>query len=185
MSMIPEYRDAWLNQIVEEDNQHVPMEMDEAIEFYSYHDPHIADYNNKEPHERRYIAYRETPKGYWIVPTYDCYGNIVNTRSKKWLRKQYPNDRTKRKLFAYRDKTDALYSYYRKKLEHLRHLERKHNHIKTIVRKLENQADFFGDQRPILSHIDDFLRHPASQPLKPLERQRPIHGFIEEQEFIV
>lgn len=162
------------------EREYVPNEMEDEILFYQYKDPHYR--NQDGPWLNTYKAYRETPKGYWVVKDYDHHGDVVNTSHKKWIRKQDARDRTQKKLFAYRRKDDALYSYYRKKLEHLRYLEIKHNHLKTIVRRIENENDFFGTQRLQIDHIDRFIFRSSRRQLKPLERKRYKTDFIEEME---
>ena len=63
-----------------------PMEVMEEIYFYKYSDPSVGSWSN-DPIEHRYRAYRETPKGYWVVPDYDWHPSRVNITRKKWLRK--------------------------------------------------------------------------------------------------
>jgi hypothetical protein len=111
-----------------------------SIVFYRYKDPYIFSYYNTKPIKCKFIAYKETPKGYWIVPfhDYNFRTSEVNTRAKKWIKKPSEYDRTKRKRFAYRLEGDALYSYYRKKMEHLRHLENKCEQIKRIIKKVDD-----------------------------------------------
>lgn len=88
-----------------------------------------------------------------------------------------------RKRFAHQTVEDALYSYYRKKLEHMRHLERKHSQLKTIVRKIETDHNIFGTERPIMDNIEDFFpRMRTSRNLEPLRRKRIIEEFINEVE---
>ena len=156
------------------------VEIQEEILFYQYKDPAYTDQSG--PWLNTFKAYRETPEGYWIARSHDFHGNLVNTRSKKWIRKQ-PNTRSTRKLFAYRTKQDALYSYYRKKLEHLRHLETKHRQIKRIVKDIEHKENFFGVHRPLLTHFIDTITNDYIKPLEPLKKERPKQGFIEESEF--
>jgi len=159
-----------------------PIEIREEIYFYRYQDPCSGSYN-AEPIENRYRAYRETPEGYWIVPDYHYHTNEVNTRYKKWIKKQLEHNITPRKLFAYRSKQDALYSYYRKKLEHLRHLEAKHSQIKSIVRRIESQENFFGIQRPAITSLNEYIA--IKKELEPLKKERPRKLFIEESEFVL
>jgi hypothetical protein len=163
---------------------YVSIELQERVLFYQYKDPY---YDESEPMEYKFRAYKETPKGYWIVPSYDYYRiqNVVNTRSKRWIRKQYETDRTPRKLFAYQSKDDALYSYYRRKLEHLRHLETKHRHIKKIVKAIELKDGFFGRQRPIVHPVPfyELLHRRGDTGLTPLKKKRITDDFIEESEF--
>ncbi len=173
-----------LNQrILQQDTESI--EIREDIYFYQYKDPALSAWDTKEPIEHRYRAYKETPEGYWIVPDYDYHNTTVNTRHKKWIKKQSEFDHTPRKLFAYRNKQNALYSYYRKKLEHLRHLEAKHNQILSIVRKVEAEAGFWGAQRPQIRQIENYLDHYTVRPLKPLERKRPTTEFIGDKDFLL
>ena len=90
---------------------YVPNEMEEDILFYRYTDPYYS--NTDEPYLLTYKAYKETPQGYWIVPDHDHRGTEVDPRSRKWIKKISSHDRTPRKLFVYKNKEDALYSYYR------------------------------------------------------------------------
>jgi hypothetical protein len=157
------------------------VEVNEEIILYRYIDPDYGSYRPNEPLLRAYVVYKETPKGYWIVPSWDFHSldSPVNTRFKKWIKKQHENDIIERKLFAYINQKDALYSYYRKKLQHIMHLEYKHAHLKKIIRNIEQQEGFFGATRPNRTHLIE------NNDIKPLKHIRPIKGFIEEDEFII
>jgi len=157
-------------------NDYAYIELQEQVFFYQYKDPY---YDESEPIEYKFIAYKETPKGYWVVHSYDYYHiqNVVNTRSKKWIKKQ-DEDNTK-KPFAYQSKDNALYSYYRRKLEHLRHLENKHRQIKRIIKDIELKDGFFGRQRPIVYPIS------SDKVIIPLKRKRITGDFIDEKEFAI
>lgn len=161
--------------------EYIPNEIEEEIYFYRFHDPYYHGAN--EPVEEKYKAYKETPKGYWIIRDFDHHGDYVNPICKKWIRKQYETDRIPKKLFAYRNRPDALYSYYRKKLEHMRHLERKHNQLKHIVRRLEHTEQFFGRERPMITNVNEFLSgNGIRRIIKPLNEKRIKPDFIDEME---
>lgn len=159
------------------------VEFFEEVYFYKYQDPAYTD--SDEPWIKKYRAYKETPEGYWIVPEHHHHMSWVQTNEKKWLRKQPNANRTRKKLFAYQSKDDAMYSYYRRKLEHLRHLESKHRQLKRIIRTIETQEQFFGTERPMIDDVkyllNDELNHYRK--LEPLERERPTKEFIEDCEF--
>lgn len=155
--------------IIEEELQETP------IYFYKFIDPHYRE--SLEPIKRMWRAYRRTPKGFWIVPDYDVHGTGVDETRKRWIG---INSQTKNR-FAFPDEQEALYSYYRRKLQHLRHIEAKHSHIKRIVREIENNHGIFGRYRPIMTNIDFFMA--PTRDLEPLKRERLPDGFLEEGDF--
>lgn len=153
-------------------------EMEEEIHFYSFTDPFK---DSIEPILHTWIAYKETPKGYWIVPDYHYYGEYITSTLKKWIQKEYAHHIHYKKRFAYQNKEDALYSYYRRKLQHIRYVSEKHNQLKYIIRRIENMHGFFGAGRPICERVDDSY----SGKIQPLKDLRPIHDFINEDEMLV
>lgn len=150
------------------------------IYFYKFIDPHYNE--SLDPIKREWRAYKETPKGYWIVPVYDVYGQGVDLTKKRWIAKEHQTTGQ----FAYAEESEALYSYYRRKLEHLRHLERKHIQLKAIVRKIENDNDIFGEHRPLLQDIRHIRRMMHRRDtVKPLKRKRILDDFIDEMEMVI
>lgn len=134
---------------------------------YRYKDPYIG-YN---PILVQFRVLKETPKGYWI---YDRDYDKNRWSSKKGKKK-----------YAYLNKEDALYAYYRKKLEHLRHLENKHDQIKAIVRNIEREHEIFGAHRPMVNRLNEISNILVGTKLEPLKKVRPRKEFIEEGEMIV
>lgn len=154
----------------------------EEIMFYKYIDPYHSE---SEPVLKKYRAYRRTPEGYWIVPNRDHHITWVRNANKKWISRQDGTNTTRRKLFAYQNQDDALYSYYRRKLEHIRHVENKHRMLKRVIRTIEHRQNFFGAQRPIITNFFDHTRGDHILDLEPLEKERPKKEFIEERDFAI
>lgn len=159
--------------------EEVRNEMEEVIKFYSFRDPYSYDEFN--PVMNIWVAYKETPKGYWIVPDYHYYGEYVTSTLRKWIQKEYSPTTAHKKKFAYRNKDDALCSYYRRKLEHIRYVAIRHSHIKCIIRRIENKHGFFGHTRPAFDKIDE----SCFAYLTPLNKERPAEDFINDSEFML
>lgn len=75
---------------------------------------------------REFELIKETEKGYWIQETKK--GKILK---KKWVRKN------EKKEYAYKTHSEALYAYYRRKKEHIRHVNRNFHRIRRVIEDVE------------------------------------------------
>jgi hypothetical protein len=166
---------------IEEGENIVRVEIENPKTFYSFSDPHYY-YEYRNLRVDKWIAYKETPKGYWIVPNYHFFETFVDPCNRKWILKDRHYVRRRKKRFAYETPEEALYSYYRRKLRHIEHLEQKHFQLKKIIRDIEQNENVFGALRPRASEMR-WLNEMRESELKPLRIKRPVNDFINESEF--
>lgn len=92
------------------------------MEFYRYADiVHPGTSNDIRAELRKYVLLRETPKGYWIIPSFMVHYPKEYEESKHWISK------TSKRKFAYSTKEEAAFNF----------LKRKQNQVKILSDRLE------------------------------------------------
>jgi len=99
---------------------------------YRYDDSYYS--NNYAPFLRKFRVIKETPKGYWIKEG-ETDGDFAfgeyEIQKEKWV--------SKHTKFVFKNKKDAMYSYYRRKLAHRKFLTLKHRKVNAILNYLDRE----------------------------------------------
>lgn len=86
----------------------------------------------------RFVGYKKTPKGWWIIPMED-YKYVSEESPWRYSKKKWINDKIYRKSYAYPDKAGAMKNF----------MKRKEKHIQILKRNLEGAIEAFKQGQEI------------------------------------